>query len=151
MVRRTRSEIKNYFSKDMEEQGLFFPEVSDPVRLVYRFDSNLEAVFSQTIGLLKKFSYSRYMPLVYVNRQLTDFELQAQRNVGGFMKGILVKRLESSFYAFKRSVSRFVKSYEDFIEMFKSGRVLISKIINVYDLIDEDDEEKIQKLIEIIF
>ena len=148
MVRRTRSEIKNYFSKDMEEQGLFFPEVSDPVRLVYRFDSNLEAVFSQTIGLLKKFSYSRYMPLVYVNRQLTDFELQAQRNVGGFMKGILIKRLESSFYAFKRSVSRFVKSYEDFIEMFKSGRVLISKIINVYDLIDEDDEEKIQKLIE---
>ena len=148
MVRRTRSEIKKYFSKDIDEQGLFFPEVSDPIRLVYQFDATIGPVFSQTIEMLKQFSYSRYMPLVFINRQLTEFELQAQRNVGGFMKGILVKRLESSFYAFKKSVGRFVKSYEDFIKMFGEGRVLISKNINVYDLIDEDDEEKIQKLIE---
>ncbi len=148
MVRRTRSEIKKYFSADIEEQGLFFPEVSSPKRLVYQFDATIGIVFNQTIGLLKQFSYSRYMPLVFLNRQLTEFELQAQRNVGGFMKGILVKRLESSFYAFKKSVGRFVKSYEDFIQMFDEGRVLISKNINVYDLIDEDDEVKIQKLIE---
>ncbi len=148
MVRRTRSEIKKNFSKDIDEQGLFFPEVSDPIRLVYQFDATIGPVFSQTIEMLKQFSYSRYMPLVFINRQLTEFELQAQRNVGGFMKGILVKRLESSFYAFKKSVERFVKSYEDFIEMLGEGRVLISKNINVYDLIDEDDEGKIQKLIE---
>ena len=148
MVRRTRSEIKKYFSEDMDEQGLFFPEVSDPKRMVYQFDETIGSVFSQTIELLKQFSYSRYMPLVFLNRQLTEFELQSQRNVGGFMKGILVKRLESSFYAFKKSVGRFVNSYEDFIEMFDEGRVLISKNINVYDLIDEDDEKKIQKLIE---
>jgi len=148
MVRRTRSEIKKYFSADIDEQGLFFPEVISPKRLVYQFDPTIETVFNQTIELLKQFSYSRYMPLVFLNRQLTEFELQAQRNVGGFMKGILVKRLESSFYAFKRSVGRFVKSYEDFIQMFGEGRVLISKNINVYDLIDEDDEEKVQKLIE---
>ena len=148
MVRRTRNEIKKYFSADIDEQGLFFPEVSSPKRLVYQFDATIGTVFNQTIELLKQFFYSRYMPLVFLNRQLTEFELQAQRNVGGFMKGILVKRLESSFYAFKRSVGRFVKSYEDFIEMFGAGRVLISKNINVYDLIDEEDEEKIQKLIE---
>jgi superfamily II DNA/RNA helicase len=148
MVRRTRSEIKKYFSKDMDEQGLFFPEISDPKRMIYKFDATIGLVFTQTILLLKQFSYSRYMPLVFLNRQLTEFELQAQRNVGGFMKGILIKRLESSFYAFKKSVGRFVKSYEDFIEMFGNGRVLISKNINVYDLIDEDNEERIQKLIE---
>ena len=148
MVRRTRGEIKKYFNKDMDEQGLFFPEVSDPKRLVYRFDKTIGGVFSQTIELLKRFSYSRYMPMVFLNRQLTEFELQSQRNVGGFMKGILVKRLESSFYAFKKSVGRFVNSYEDFIKMFDEGRVLISKNINVYDLIDEDDETRIQKLIE---
>lgn len=147
MVRRTRSEIKKYFSADIDERGLFFPKVSSPKRLVYQFDSVIEIVFNQTIGLLKQFSYSRYTPLLFIIRQLTEFELQSQRNVGGFMKGILVKRLESSFYAFKKSVGRFVKSYEDFIEMFNEGRVLISKNINVYDLIDEDDEEKIQKLV----
>lgn len=148
MVRRTRSEIKKYFNKDIEEQGLFFPEVDDPRRLIYKFDATIGLVFTQTIDMLKQFSYSRYMPLVFLNRQLTEFELQQQRNVGGFMKGILVKRLESSFYAFKKSVGRFVKSYENFIEMYGEGRVLISKTINVYDLIDEDNEEKIQRLIE---
>jgi len=102
MVRRTRGEIKKYFSEDMDERGLFFPEVSDPKRLVYEFDETIGSVFNQTMERLKQFSYSRYMPLVFLNRQLTEFELQAQRNVGGFMKGILVKRLESSFYAFQK-------------------------------------------------
>ena len=148
MVRRTRSEIKKYFSKDIDEQILSFPDVISPKRLVYQFDINIEQVFSQTIEKLKQFLYSRYTPLVFLDRQLTEFELQAQRNVGGFMKGILVKRLESSFYAFKKSVGRFVESYENFIGMFDKGRVLISKGINVYDLIDEDNEEKIQRLIE---
>ena len=64
------------------------------------------------------------------------------------MKGILVKRLESSFFAFKKSVGRFLNSYDEFIQMFDSGRVLISKTVNVYDLLDDDDEENILKLIE---
>ena len=148
MVRRTRNEIKKYFSEDMDQQGLFFPEVVAPKRLIYKFDHEGGIIFSSTIEYLKTFKYSRYMPLVYMDRPLSEFELQSQRNVGGFMKGILVKRLESSFYAFKLSVSRFLKSYDDFINMFESGRVLISKAVDVYDLIDNDDEEKIQQLIE---
>ncbi|MCK4394289.1 helicase, partial [Candidatus Bipolaricaulota bacterium] len=84
----------------------------------------------------------------YLKRGITAFEKQSQRNVGGFMKGILVKRLESSFYAFKRSLDRFIGSYERFIEMFTEGTVLISKKVNVYDLLNEDNEEKIQKLVE---
>ncbi len=148
MVRRTRNEIKKYFNADIEEQGLFFPEVKIPTRLIYVFDNSTNEVFNKTIELLKLFSYSRYMPLLYLNKETSEFERQSQKNVGGFMKGILVKRLESSFYAFKKSVGRFIDSYENFIKMFNDGRVLISKKVNVYDLIDEDDEEKIQKLIE---
>ena len=148
MVRRTRTEIKEFFSEDMTERGLFFPEVADPKRIIYRFNDNLSKVFSETLELLKQFRYSRYMPLTFLERQLTEFELQAQKNVGGFMKGILVKRLESSFYAFKMSVGRFLESYDNFINMFDDGRVLISKKVNVYDLLDNDDETKIQEMIE---
>jgi len=64
------------------------------------------------------------------------------------MKGILVKRLESSFYAFRKTLTRFVESYEKFIDMFNKGVVLISKKVNVYDLLDEDNEEKILQLVE---
>ena len=61
----------------------------------------------------------------------------AQRYMGGFMKGILVKRLESSFYAFRKTLERFIESYEKFIEMSKTGKIYISKKVNVYELLDD--------------
>lgn len=148
MVRRTRTEIMKYFSEDIEQQGLFFPEVEDPRRIVYQFDDVTGAIFDKTIELLKKFNYSRYIPLLYLKKKISDFDKQSQLNVGGFMKGILIKRLESSFYAFRRTLRRFVESYEKFLDMFERGTVLISKKINVYELLDEDNDERIQKLID---
>ena len=148
MVRRTRTEIKNYFGKDLKKQGLFFPEVADPNKFIYKFDSELEKIFSNTLEMLQVFSYSRYTPKRFIKKdkrkqyKIEEFELQQQRNLGGFMKGILIKRLESSF-AFKQTVKRFIASYEDFIEMFENGTVLISKKLNVYDLLDRDDIDEI--------
>ena len=64
------------------------------------------------------------------------------------MKSLLVKRLESSFFAFKQSVNRFVESYRAFIGMFEGGRVLIGKEVNVYELLEADDQESITRFIE---
>jgi len=148
MVRRTRSEITSYFSKDLDEQGLFFPDVEDPRRIIYQFDEQIGATFNQTIELLRKLKYARYTPLLYLKEELPEFEKQSQRNVGGFMKVILVKRLESSFYAFRKTLGRFVESSVNFIDMFNRGTVFISKKVDVYDLLDEDNEEKIIQFIE---
>ena len=148
MVRRTRTEIKNYFSKDIEQRGLSFPTMGDPNRIVYRFPDDVDSTFTRTIELLKQFQYSRYTPLLYLKHEVSPLEQQSQRNVGGFMKGILVKRLESSFYAFRRSLGRFITSYERFSEMLDKGTVLIGKKVNVYDLLDEDNTDKILELVE---
>ena len=148
MVRRTRTEIKNYFSKDIKQRGLSFPTMGDPNRIIYRFPEDINSTFTRTMALLKQFRYSRYTPLLYLKHEVSSFEQQSQRNVGGFMKGILVKRLESSFYAFRRTLNRFITSYERFIEMIDEGTVLIGKKVNVYDLLDEDNAEKILELIE---
>ena len=40
-------------------------------------------------------------------------------------------------------MDRFIDSYEKFINMFNSGNVLISKKINVYDILDRDDLDEI--------
>jgi len=150
MVRRTRSDVMTYFKKDTERQGLFFPEVQDPRRIIYEFVGELEATFNQTIGLLQNFRYARYIPLLYYSgsKQLSEFERQQQRNVGGFMKGILIKRLESSFYAFRKSIRRFIESYERFIGMYDGGTVYISKDVDVYDLLDNDDIDVLEKHVE---
>ena len=148
MVRRTRTEISNYFAEDLKSQKLNFPKLADPQRIVYKFDDSTNDVFCETISLLKKFRYSRYTPLLYLKRKLTEFEKQSQRNIGGFMKGILVKRLESSFHAFTKTVERFILSYEKFIDMYENGTVYISRNIDVYDYLDRDDEEQLLELVD---
>lgn len=150
MVRRTRTDVLTYFKRDTEEQGLSFPEVAEPRKIVYTFEGKLEEIFNQTILQLQTFRYARYIPLLYYvgSRQLSEFERQQQRNIGGFMKGVLIKRLESSFFAFKQSIGRFIQSYEQFIAMFESGTVYISKDINVYDLLDKDNFDTLETLVE---
>lgn len=149
MIRRTRGEVQQYYSSDLEKQGLSFPTVGSPEKIIYEFDSYTDEAFTETISAIKSFTYSRYTPLLYLrDKDKYSTMLVAQKNMGGFMKGILIKRLESSFYAFKMTLSRFIESYEKFLKMVKSGTVYISKKIDVYDLLDDGDTEKLMYYIE---
>lgn len=149
MVRRTRSEIQQYYADDLARQGLTFPKAGSPEKIIYTFDEDTDDAFNQTISIIKDFKYARYTPLLYLkDKKKYATMLAAQRNMGGFMKGILVKRLESSFYAFQKTLERFIESYTKFIAMAKTGKVYISKKVNVYDLLDGGDEKKLMYLIE---
>lgn len=149
MIRRTRSEIQQYYAEDLAKQGLTFPKAGSPEKIIYSFDEETDDAFSQTINIIKDFKYARYTPLLYLrDKKKYATMLAAQHNMGGFMKGILVKRLESSFYAFRKTLERFIESYEKFIEMSKTGKIYISKKVNVYDLLDDGNTEKLMYLIE---
>jgi superfamily II DNA or RNA helicase len=148
MVRRTRSEIERYYEEDLKKQGLSFPTLSEPRRIVYAFDETVETVFTRTIERLKNFSYARYTPLLYYKGELTPLQKQSQLNIGGFMKSIIVKRLESSFHAFKQTLGRFIDSYERFIEMYEDGTVYLGKDVDVFDLLDNDREERLHELLD---
>jgi len=151
MVRRTRSEIIRYFSKDLTEQKLKFPEVADPEPIFYELSDEEDKIFTQTIELVaQKFKYARYTSMLYYKGELTQPEELAQRNMGKFMKILLVKRLESSFYAFRNTVARFIYTYEQFLREFEKGNVYVSKkyINKIFELLENDDEEAIQRLID---
>jgi superfamily II DNA/RNA helicase len=152
MVRRTRNEIVRYYEDDLKKQGLRFPDVEDPKQVFYEFDEKLDKIFIETIRLITSpaFKYARYMPLIYLKEKLSDFERTSQMNMGKFMKILLVKRLESSFHAFKNTLGRFIRSYEAFIREYDKGRVFVSKkhINKIFELLENDDEEAIQRLIE---
>lgn len=149
MVRRTRSEIQQYYADDLTKQGLAFPKAGNPEKIIYSFDEETDDAFSQTISIIKDFKYARYTPLLYLkDKKKYATMLTAQHNMGGFMKGILVKRLESSFFAFRKTLERFIESYEKFIEMSQTGKIYISKKVNVYDLLDDGNTQKLMYLIE---
>ena len=151
MVRRTRSEITAYFAEDLQGQGLKFPEVADPNPIFYELNDHEDQIFHKTIEwVTKKFKYARYTPMLYFKGEITHPEELAQKNMGKFMKILLVKRLESSFHAFKNTLQRFIRSYEHFLTEFEKGRVYVSKkyIHKIFELLDNDNDEAIQRLIE---
>jgi len=153
MIRRTRSEISKYFAKDLKNQNLKFPEVEDPKSLFYELNESEDRIFYKTLDrLAKEFKYARYTPLLpqYYKGKITQPEEQAQKNMGRFMKILLIKRLESSFFAFKQSISRFIHTYERVLEELNDGHVYISKKYSnkIYELLEEDDDNAVQKLID---
>jgi len=151
MVRRTRSEIDNYFSKDIKEQGLKFPQMEKPVPLYYELNENEDHIFNITIDLIaNQFKYARYMPMLYYQGKIDQLEAQSQRNMGRFMKILLVKRLESSFFAFKNSIDRFLHSYELFLQEYSNGSVYVSAkhATKIFELLENGDDQAIQSLID---
>ena len=153
MVRRTRTEIESYFSEDLKNQNLKFPEVIDPEPLLYQFNKTENEVFNRTVEIIsQKLKYVRYTALTYYSKQeqLEQSEIQSQKNLGRFMKILLIKRLESSFYAFKNTIGRFISSYGLFLREFNAGHVYISKDYThkIFDFLDDENEEAIQKLLD---
>lgn len=151
MVRRTRIEIIKYFGDDLKTQNLRFPDVANPEPLFYELNAEEDNIFTATIELLaQQFTYARYTPLLYLKNPLVHPEETAQKNMGKFMKILLIKRLESSFFAFRKSIDRFITSYGLFIHEFEKGNVYTSKkhIYKIFDYLEDDNDEAIQQLID---
>lgn len=151
MVRRTRTEIEKYFPNDIKIQGLKFPNVEKPIPFYYELNAKEDEIFNKTIYLIaNKFKYARYMPMIYFTGKVDQLEQQSQLNMGRFMKILLVKRLESSFFAFRNSIERFIYSYEMFIKEYDKGHVYVSKkhTNKIFELLENDDDDAVQRLID---
>jgi len=151
MIRRTRSEVIKYFTRELEKQKLKFPKVANPEPVFYQLNDQEDKIFTKTIKMIAlDFNYSRYTPLLYYRGEITQPEKLAQTNMRKFMKILLVKRLESSFYAFRQSINRFIHSYEKFLEEFDKGNVYVSKkyINKIFEFLENDNDEAIQKLMD---
>jgi superfamily II DNA/RNA helicase len=90
------------------------------------------------------------MPMLYYQGKINEFEQQSQKNLGRFMKVLLVKRLESSFFAFKNSINRFINSYQIFLKELENGYVYTSKkdTAKIFEALQQDNDEALQKLID---
>ena len=146
MLRRTRSDIKKSYPADVKNHA--FPEILKPNRVEYTFDEKTKDVFDATIRLLTKLRYARYTPKLHLKKKEDSSKAQ-EGNLKGFMKTLLLKRLESSFYAFKQSVNRFITSHEKFLEEYDNGYVLVSASVEGIedkgDAVDEGVEQAVKK------
>lgn len=157
LVRRTRTDIKKYYEEDMTRQQLVFPEISGPHGLEYKMDKWLVNLFNTTMDIIvpsdeykessdRYLSYYRYraiefladeeMRKKYAGRGARDAEAVSAQ-LARIMQMLLVKRLESSFTAFKESLHNLQKYTENMIRMWENNTIFICPGFNVNDELDE--------------
>lgn len=150
MVRRTRSEVRKYHSEDLKNNGLSFPAVTDPTPVLYELSPDEDKIFQQTAEqIANNISYIRYNPLKEHKNKSREAE-QRGINLAGLMKILLIKRLESSFEAFRLTLARFIKTHENFLHAYDRGDVYVSEkhLSKILEYIDEDEIDKIDQMLD---
>lgn len=159
-VRRTRKDVEGHedYRKDLQDQGIVFPKTADPIAVEYEMDDELEQLFYHTINYLvdnKKIGYHRYQAIAAllpdIQRKYYENAETVSKSLAFIMMTQLVKRLESSFTAFKASLNNFRISTERMIEMFNKGKIYVAPDAKINDLIDKGwtDEEIEERILEL--
>lgn len=149
-VRRTRNNIKNVpaYKKDLDMQHIVFPDILPPNELEYVLDGGLDDLFYNTMDILtdtpdketnpdgKGLHYARYRAIEFLRgeaRKKYPRALHTSTLLTAIYRVHMVKRLESSFYAFRRSLHTFLRITNDMIKMFEENKVIIAPEIDVKD------------------
>lgn len=162
LERRTRTDIEKYYADDMKEQGIVFPKIVGPIDLQYVMDDELAQLFSDTMRIIAPsdedklqsdywLRYYRYRIIEYFvdpaneqkhtgrgNRGVTDVAKQ----LATIMQILLVKRLESSFTAFRQSLKNLRRYTENMISMWNNDTIFVCPQIDVNKELDFEAKSK---------
>jgi superfamily II DNA/RNA helicase/HKD family nuclease len=173
-IRRTRKDLENIpeYKEDLEAQGIKFPKVEPPQKIEYIMDDHLNELFEKTVGYLigsggneesiedineeaedNKLTYARYQAIAglkpEIANDLYENAEKVSKNLAFIMKTQLIKRLESSFDAFKISLARFQTATDRMIAMFDNDKIFIAPDTDVNKLLDKGwSEEEIEQEVE---
>ena len=155
VVRRTRHFVKKFYPNERipingEEVTITFPEPK--VRGVdYAFDEVLPGFFSDVASALvhdpdeeesgadNGLTLSRYMPSRYrCDKEVKSHEMQ----VAGLLRSGLLKRFESSVYAFANTCGKMVESHDNFLQLLDQGFVATGDELKEWAATDTDDIEE---------
>lgn len=149
-VRRTRNNILNDpdYKADIKSQGIIFPKILPPNELEYSMSRDTNDRFYETLKQLTDgksdtnpagngLNYARYRAVEFLKpeyRKKYKNAVHIGQTLAGIYRVHMVKRLESSFYAFKKSLRTLLNITEDMIKMFEENKVIIAPDLKVKDL-----------------
>lgn len=147
-VRRTRTDIESVprYSKDVTG----FPKVERPIESRYELNEHLANLFERAMQTLdKELNYARYQAIAYLKPEasngLYDNAELISRSLAGIRKNGLVKRLESSFYAFQVSINNFRQANQNMLDMFANNKVFIAPDLDINTMLATMTEEEIEE------
>lgn len=148
-VRRTRTDIESVPRYNKDVNG--FPKVERPVESRYELNEHLANLFERAMHTLdKELAYARYQAIAFlkpeVSNGLYDNAELISRSLAGIRKNGLVKRLESSFYAFQVSIQNFRQANQNMLDMFANDKVFIAPDLDINLLLENGlSEEEIEE------
>jgi hypothetical protein len=166
-VRRTRPFVKRYYPNDRvvidgEEVPITFPKPR-PLTVGYNLNEALPGFFhrfavamgahtdrtdaeriEQEADDLPVLTFARYVPSRYLREGKAEaYEVQ----VAGLLRSGLLKRFESSSYAFARTCRKMVASHDDFLDLLGKGLVATGKTLAEWAATDSDDFDVVEEFV----
>jgi hypothetical protein len=157
-VRRTRSFVKTYYPGDTVEidgrrQPITFP-TARVSRVDYELDDVLPGFFDRfehaldgpsatgdpTVLTLARYAPSRYR----LDKAIAEYELQ----LAGLIRSGLLKRFESSAYAFGRTCRTMAASHDAFLSLLEHGHVATGQVLVDWVATDSDDMDQVDEYLD---
>ena len=156
-IRRTRTDLEKIeeYKEDLQNQGIVFPKVNTPEIISYSFNE-LDKLYLDTINYFADeiFKSTRYKVFSYISdkkykakkaieyaskteKESLEFIEISQASLAQLIKRLFVKRFESSFGSFEKTLNDYILSHQKIKGYYNSGRVPIYKKFNELPEIDE--------------
>ena len=150
LIRRTRRHIKKYYPDEkINGKPIVFPKRNIPEPIFYSIEQVYHGMYSEILEYFKNLTFARYNLFNYVKKEFRDKspyqELQpAGKNLRGFIKVLLLKRIESSIFAFKSTINNLIKIHKNYLSAIENLNLLpigdsVQKLIYSIDDIDDID------------
>jgi superfamily II DNA/RNA helicase len=148
IIRRSRLDLEyiKEYKTDLENNNISFAKIADPELIEYEL-GDIYPVYIKTLSLLcpinekDGFIGAKYTPILYIKefekyrknfeeKFGTDLEFirLSQKNLASMMKSLLVKRFESSLFAFQQTLKNMINYHQNTLDWYyKLGLVAIYK------------------------
>jgi len=149
-VRRTRHFVRRYYPNDMvpKPDGTMIPvrfPDPHPIRVSYELDEVLPGFFDELRDAIAPedehvpptLTMARYAPSQY--RRGEDEEAQYEAQLVGLLRSALLKRFESSAYAFGRTVRTMIRAHERFLDLLHQGIIATPDVLREVEEVDNDE------------
>jgi len=104
----------------------------------------------QQLNIKAPLTYNRYQAIAFLidkKKKKYKHAEHISKQLAKIMKTLLVKRIDSSFHAFRQSLQRFHIATKAMVTMFENGRIYIAPNHSVNEYINDDKEDELLDLL----
>ncbi len=152
LIRRTRNHIRKFYNT-VEDIPIQFPK-RKLTTISYSIDETYNNLYGKIKSALMNLTYARYNLWPYVKEEKREDTIYKDlRKITGLLKGLhkvmLFKRLESSIFAFSKTINRLLKIHKRFLESIDRGIIPAGEeaqdILYQEDILIEDAFERLKE------